>query len=425
MPQKIQRREIGKGIYLSRFTDKRAKFNVVAINFIAPISEETASEYSVLARVLAHSNSKYPSYSILNNKLSSLYAARLDCDVVTGSDVQFIGFSCEYIDNKYAFDNERVGAEAMDILMSCIFNPIVENGGLSEKITKLECQSVIDDINSELANKSSYAFRRFSEIMYEGEPAAISGFGSIDKVKRVTPKSLYKSYLRLLTHCRAEIICAGSSDFEDERKILCEYFSKLHREDIFNFGSSPSPLKQNSKKVTDFMPISQNILIRGYKTQCKDQPALRLMNAILGGSPTSKLFANVREKLSLCYYCSSYLNCLKGALWVTSGADKANIEKVGLEIERQIKKLKDGDFTDEELDQAKLYRSGYLRAYNDSVKYIGAWYLVRIYEDDIKTPEDVIEEERRVTREDIMGAAKSLSLDTEYVLAESKKAEEE
>lgn len=423
MAEKIQRREIGKEIYLSRFTDKRAKFNVVAVHFIAPISEETASEYSVLARVLAHSSSNYPTYSILNNKLSSLYAARLDCDVVTGSDVQFIGFSCEYIDNKYALNNERVGAEAMDILMSCIFSPIIENGGMSEKITKLECQSVIDDINSELSNKYSYASRRFFEVMYEGEPAAISGFGSVGSVKRITPKSLYKAYQRLLTHCHAEIICAGSSDFEDERKILSEYFSKLHREDIFNFSSKPSPLKQKPKKVTDFMPLSQSILMRGYKTECENRPALRLTDTILGGSPTSKLFVNIREKLSLCYYCNSGLNCLKGTLWVTSGVDKANIEKVHGEIELQIKKLRDGDFTDEELEQAKIYRSGFLRAYNDSVKYIGAWYLVRIYEDDIKTPEDVIEEERRVTREDIINAAQSLSLDTEYALAQSEKSE--
>lgn len=424
MAEKIQRREIGKEIYLSRFTDKRAKFNVVSVNFITPVSEETVSEYSVLARVLAHSNSKYPTYSILNNKLSSLYAARLDCDVITGSDVQFISFTCEYIDNKYAFDNERVGAEAMDILMSCIFDPIIENGGLSEKITKLECQSVIDDINSELSNKYSHASRRFCEILFEGEPAAISGLGSISKVKQITPKSLLKAYQRILTHCRAEIICAGSSDFEDERKILSEAFSKLHREDIFSFATKPSPLKEKPKRVTDYMPLSQSTLMMGYKTDCKNQPALRLMSDILGGSPTSKLFVNVREKLSLCYFCWSHLNYLKGALSVSSGVDKVNIEKAAEQIELQISKLGDGDFTDEELEQAKIYRSSFLRACNDSVKHMGAWYLVRIYEDDIKSPEDIIEEDKRVTRDEIIEAAKSLRLDTVYVLSESEKTEE-
>lgn len=424
MAEKIQRREIGKGIYFSRFTDKRAKFNVVSVNFIAPISEETVSEYSVLARVLAHSNSKYPTYSVLNNKLASLYAARLDCGVITGSDVQFISFTCEYIDNKYAFDNERVGSEAMDILMSCIFDPIIENGGLSEKITKLECQSVIDDINSELSNKYSYASLRFAEIMYEGEPAAISGLGSIGKVRQITPKSLFKAYQRLLTHCRAEIICAGSSDFEDERKILSDAFSRLHREDIFKFSSKPSPLKEHPKRVTDLMPLSQSTLMMGYKTDCKNQPALRLMNEMLGDSPTSKLFVNVREKLSLCYFCCSFLNFLKGSLMVSSGVDKANIEKTSEQIELQIKSLKDGDFTDEELEQAKIYRSNFLRAYNDSVKNMGAWYLARIYEDDIKTPEDIIEEDKRVTRDEIIEAAESLRLDTVYALSESEMTED-
>lgn len=425
MAEKIQRREIGKEIYLNRFTDKRAKFNVVSVNFIAPISEETASEYSVLARVLARSNSKYPTYSLLNNKLSSLYAARLDGGLIAVDDVQIISFNCEYIDSKYVFDNQRVGVEAIDILMSCIFNPIIENGGLSEYVTKLERQAVIDDINSELSNKYSYASRRFMEIMFEGEPASISGLGSISKVKQVTPKSLLKTYQRLLTHCRVEIMCAGSSDFEDERKILTEAFTKLHREDIFGFSSKPSHLKGKTKKVTDTMPLSQSTLIMGWKTDCKNQPALRIMNEMLGGSPASRLFLNVRERLSLCYFCWSYFNFIKGSLCVKSGVDKANIEKTAKEIERQIESIKKGDFTDEDIEHAKIYRRNFLRAYNDSVKHMGAWYLLRIYEDDIKTPEDVAEEDIRVTREEIIEAAGSLSLDTVYVLAESEKSEEE
>lgn len=425
MSEKIQRREIGKGIYLSRFTDKRAKFNVVSVNFITPISEETASEYSVLVRALARSNSKYPTYALLSNKLSSLYGARLDCGIAAADDVQIISLNCEYIDNKYALDNERIGEEAMNILMSCIFDPIIENGGLSERVTRLERQTVIDEIQSELTNKYSLASRRFAEIMFEGEPAAICSLGSVSKVKKVTPKSLLKAYERLLTHCRAEIICAGSSDFEDERKILTEAFTRLHREEVFGFSSKPSPLKENPKKATDSMSMSQSILIMGYKTDCKNQPALRIMNEMLGGSPSSKLFLNVRERLSLCYFCWSYLNFIKGALCVKSGVDKENAEKAEREIKAQIECLRNGNFTDEDIEHAKIYRSNFLRAYNDSVKYMGAWYLVRIYEDDLKSPEDVVLEDGRVTRAEIIEAARSLKLDTVYILAEDGKTEEE
>lgn len=423
MTEKIQRREIGKEIYLSSFTDKRAKFNVVSVNFFTPISEETASEYSVLARVLAHSNSKYPTYALLNNKLSSLYAARLDCGIIAVDDIQIISFHCEYIDSKYAFDNERVGAEAVDILISCIFDPIIENGGFSEKVTRLERQTVLDGIQSELSNKYSYASRRFGEIMYEGEPAALSSLGSTAKVKQITHKSLYKAYQRLLTHCRAEIICAGSSDFEDERRILTEAFTKLHREEIFGFSSKPSPLKEKPKKVTDSMPLSQSTLIMGYKTDCKNRPALRIMNEMLGGSPSSKLFLNVREKLSLCYFCWSYFSFIKGALWIQSGVDKINVQKTAEEIGAQIECLKKGDFTDEDMEHAKIYRRSFLKACNDSVKHIGAWYLIRIYEDDIKSPEEFAQEDKAVTRAEIIEAAESLRLDTVYVLAE--KTEEE
>lgn len=417
MPEKIERREIGKGIFLSRITDKRAKFNVVSINFITPISEETASEYAVLARILTKSNNKYPDHAKLNSKLSSLYAARLDGGVLGTDDVQFVTFTVEYIDNKYAFQNEKVGSEAIDILLSCLFDPLLENGAFSQKVTRLERQAVINEIEAEINDKYSYASQRIIEILYEGEPAGIRTLGTAAQAKRVSAKSAYKAYKRLLEHCRIEIICTGCSDFSDEKKIITDAFIKLEREEIFSFESKRSPLKNEPKRIYEEMEVTQSQLALGFKTECVNKSALKIMNEIYGGSSSSKLFTNIREKKSLCYYCWSFVNCNKGSFSVRSGIDKNNIDKTEKEILIQLEAMKNGDFSDENIEYAKIYRRNFLRAYYDSFKHMGAWYLIRIYEDDIKSPEDVIEEEARVNREDIINAARSLTLDTVYILA--------
>ncbi len=412
----FQRREIGNDIYFSKITDSRFKTNVITITFLSPLSEEIASENAVVSRYISKRSRKYPTCALMNNMLSAMYCAKLNGGVAPMGDTQAISFSINYIDSKYALNGENMDNEAVEILADCLFNPLAENNKFEEKFLNLEKQSVIDDIESEINDKSFYASQNAAEIMYKGEPYAFRVLGTVKGVKRVTAESAYRAYLRILQHCRIEIICSGTSDFEDVKKKLTSLFTKLTRNEIFSCKTHKSPLKAVPEKVEDKMDITQSKLILGFKTDCDNLSALTVMNEIFGDTPTSKLFVNVREKMSLCYSCWSNINWLKGTLSVSCGVEKTNIEKAYSEILNQLELLKNGEFSEEDIVNAKMYRKNYLKSYNDSLNSITVWYLSRIYCDNIATPEEWAERDEKITKEEIIKAARSLRLDTFYVL---------
>lgn len=416
MPNKFQRRETGKEIFFSSVTDPRFKLNMISVNFLVPLSEETASEYALVARVLNKSCAKHPTLAQLNNRLSALYAARIDSGVSVFGDSQVLTVSVRYIDNKYALENEKVEDEAVEIFLDCLLDPLLEKGVFPEKSVLLERQILIDDIESEINDKQAYANYKASQIMYRGEPAAVRSLGTTEQAKRVTPLTAYNAYKRALKNARIEIICSGCSDFKSAEKTLSKALSQLERGDIFKYAAAKSPLKEKPEYASEEMPVAQCKLAIGFKTDCENYPALQVMNAVYGGTATSKLFTNVREKLSLCYYCWSGVNKSKGALCVRSGVEKENTEKALKEIIAQLEEIKKGNFTDEDIEYAKLYRKNGLQSYNDSYAQMAVWYLMCIYDDDIKTPEEAIEESDRVTKEEIIEAAGSVKLDTVYTL---------
>lgn len=416
MPNNFIRREIGKEIFFNCITDKRFKRNTIAINIFSPLSEETASEIAVAARIILKCSSDYPTYAELCSKLSSLYSAQLSGGAMHFGDAQLTTFAIDYIDNKYALQNEKIDEEALEILLGCLFNPLIENGGFSEKFTALEKKSLIENIESELNDKQYYASVKADEIIYKNEPAALRGEGTAETAKRVTAKSSYNAYQRLLRHGRIEIFCSGSGDFENIKKKITEKFVGLKREDIYPYLTKRSPIKPQPETVTEKLDVEQSKLVMAFKTDMDDVSAFGLLSEIYGGSPVSKLFMNVREKLSLCYGCWSGFSKTKGTLTVTCGVEKENIERTKEEILRQLEQMQKGDFSDEDLNSAKMYCSNGFKAFNDSESAIAVWYLLRIYYDDIITPEEAAQREERFTKEDIVKAARSLKLDTVYVL---------
>lgn len=416
MPGNFQRREIGKEIYLSKISDPRFKTNLISINFFTPLSEETASENALVSRYLSKCSRKYPTYALMNNKLSAMYSTRLSGEVLQYGDTQALSFCINYIDGKYALDNEKMDIEAVEMITDCLFDPLTENGKFDEKLIELEKRSVIDDIESEINNKQSYASIKAAEIMYRGEPYAFDILGTVKKAGEVTAESAYKAYLRMLKHCRVEIICSGVSDFEAVKKKLTCTFSKLDREDVFPCKTEKSPLKPQPEKARETMDVVQSNMIVGFKTDCQNPSAMILMNEIFGGTPTSKLFSNVREKMSLCYSCFSSFNWLKGSLSVKCGVEKEKIKQAYEEILNQLELMKKGDFSEEDIVNAKMYRRNYLKTFYDSLNAMAAWYMSRIYFDDLASPEEIMKRDEKITKDDVIKAAQSVKLDTFYVL---------
>lgn len=412
----INRRKIADGVYFSSITDKRYKKNLISVAFSTQLSEETATENVIVPLLLTKCNSKLPSYKAFNNKMSRLYASGIGGTTGRQYDLQTISFGAYYLDDVYALAGEKMTEIMTDIFIDCLTSPVTENGVFTAKFVELEKKTAIDNIETAINDKRSYAIERAMKTICKGEPASVCSYGTVEKAKLITPDSAYKAYRRMLETMPCEIICTGCSDFEGVAEKFAAAFEKAGRHDIENTTIALSPVKTQTEEVTERLTVNQSKLVLGFKSHSDDDAALVLLQKIFGGTTSSKLFQNVREKMSLCYYCSAARNDLKGIMLVNSGVENENIEKTKNAVVDQLEEIKNGNFTDEDINFAEMAIKNDFKSVADSAGNVSNWYFDCIRKNDIVTPEEKLERYLGVSKERIIAAAKSMVLDSVYVL---------
>ena len=412
----INRRKIADGVYFSSITDKRYKKNLISVAFSTQLSEDTATENVIVPVLLTKCNSKLPTYKAFNNKMSRLYASGIGGTAGRQYDLQTISFGAYYLDDIYALSGEKMTGIMTDILIDCLTSPVTENGVFSEKFVELEKKTVIDNIETAINDKRSYAIERAMKTICKGEPASVCSYGTVEKAKLITPDSAYKAYRRMLETMPCEIICTGCSDFDGVAEKFAAAFEKAGRHDIENTTIALSPAKTQTEEVTERLTVNQSKLVLGFKSHSDDDAALVLLQKIFGGTTSSKLFRNVREKMSLCYYCSAARNDLKGIMLVNSGVENENIEKTKEAVIDQLEEIKNGNFTNEDINFAEMAIKNDFKSVADSAGNVSNWYFDCIRKNDIVTPEEKLGRYLGVSKERIIAAAKSMVLDSVYVL---------
>ena len=412
----INRRKIADGVYFSSITDKRYKKNLISVAFSTQLSEDTATENVIVPVLLTKCNSKLPTYKAFNNKMSRLYASGIGGTAGRQYDLQTISFGAYFLDDIYALSGEKMTGIMTDILIDCLTSPVTENGVFSEKFVELEKKTVIDNIETAINDKRSYAIERAMKTICKGEPASVCSYGTVEKAKLITPDSAYKAYRRMLETMPCEIICTGCSDFDGVAEKFAAAFEKAGRHDIENTTIALSPVKTQTEEVTERLTVNQSKLVLGFKSHSDDDAALVLLQKIFGGTTSSKLFRNVREKMSLCYYCSAARNDLKGIMLVNSGVENENIEKTKEAVIDQLEEIKNGDFTNEDINFAEMAIKNDFKSVADSAGNVSNWYFDCIRKNDIVTPEEKLGRYLGVSKERIIAAAKSMVLDSVYVL---------
>lgn len=412
----INRRKIADGVYFSSITDKRYKKNLISVAFSTQLSEDTATENVIVPVLLTKCNSKLPTYKAFNNKMSRLYASGIGGTAGRQYDLQTISFGAYYLDDIYALSGEKMTGIMTDILIDCLTSPVTENGVFSEKFVELEKKTIIDNIETAINDKRSYAIERAMKTICKGEPASVCSYGTVEKAKLITPDSAYKAYRRMLETMPCEIICTGCSDFDGVAEKFAAAFEKAGRHDIENTTIALSPVKTQTEEVTERLTVNQSKLVLGFKSHSDDDAALVLLQKIFGGTTSSKLFRNVREKMSLCYYCSASRNDLKGIMLVNSGVENENIEKTKEAVIDQLEEIKNGNFTNEDINFAEMAIKNDFKSVADSAGNVSNWYFDCIRKNDIVTPEEKLGRYLGVSKERIIAAAKSMVLDSVYVL---------
>lgn len=413
---KYDREKIGEGIHFTTIINPCQKTNSLFVRFVTKLSAETAALNAIIPYVLSGSSSEYKTVTELSRKLAGLYGANLRGSVSKMGDSQIVTMSAGCINDRYTFDGEKITGELARVLIGCIMSPNVEDGCFSSGDFLLKKQELLDDIDAEINDKRVFAFKRSSAIIFENEPGAVNAKGEKSFAEKIDSAAAYAQYKELLRTAQIEITFVGADEQNDVKNMFADAFSAMDRAYGGDNRSEFSPVKPEVKKVTERYDVAQSKMVMAFKSDCKNEEAMKLMNSVFGGTPFSKLFMNVREKLSLCYYCSSGYNDKKGVVFVDSGVENANIQKAEDEIINQLGAVCRGEFTDEDMQNSRLAMINSLRGVNDGAISISDWYFKQSYSGTAVSPEQEIEKLCAVKREDIIEAAKSLKLDTVYVL---------
>lgn len=412
------RNSICDGIAFGSITDDRFKIGRMSATLITPLERKTAAANALLSFVLTRSCKKYPDFTALSKKLDSLYGASLYPSVRQIGDHQAVTIAVSGIEDRFALDGASVSSELAELLCSILFDPNVENGLFNEEDIEQERRQLIETIDAEFNEKRLYAIKRCVEEMCSDEAYSIGRCGSRSEVEALTNEQVFAAWKELLRNARVELTMLGSSDPQNAFRRFESYFSDSPRA----FSEIPPALKTPAevKRITEKEDLSQGKLVMGFRSAYfkndRDCLANSVMSAVLGGTPTSKLFLNVREKESLCYYCVSRVDNNKGIMLIDSGVETENVGRTEESILRQLELLKKGELTDGELEEAKLAIKNSLISSLDSLAAMQGFYIGGILREGQMSPLKAAAAVDDITKDRVIELANAVQLDTVYAL---------
>ncbi len=415
MTNALQFIPVGEGASLKSLSDSRFKTMRVSVNMLVPLTEKTAAAYALLPSLVSRATRQYPDYTALNCRLSELYGASLSSSVRKFGSFQSIGLSASGIADRYAFGGENMLEELSGLLFSVIFSPLQDARGLFplDGFTQ-EKRQLLEMKDAEYNDKMTYAHQRCEEILFQGQQAGINRCGSRADIEALKREWLLAAWGELLRTARFEIFTLG--DCDPNPALFREKFGAMGLSR--SLGQVPYREPEEVRRVTEEQPLSQSKLSMGFRLVAKPRERMlfQLMSAVLGGTPSSRLFQNVREKMGLCYYCSSSFSSVGNALYVESGVETANLEKTEEAVLEQLQALQRGEVTEEDLTFAKLALCNALHSVGDSLGAVENWYLSRTFDQPEQSPDMAAEQLMGYKVQDVIEAANRLRLDTVYRL---------
>ena len=413
----MTRTKLAEGVYLTCLPARKFKTSLLSAQFVTPLRRETASAYALLPAVLRRGTVSCPDMGSLSARLDRLYGARIEYTVRKKGENQCVGFVASLIDDSFAPSGEKLLEPVADLLGELICDPVTERGRFVPAYFESEKTNLLDAIRSIINDKREYADSRLLQTMCADEPYGVPRLGDEAGAERIQPKRLYALYQELIATARLEIFYSGSAPRERVEHAMLSALSALPRDQVRDIALfQPHPPRPEVLRVEEALDVTQGKLGMGFACGSDDYAAMMLGNTLFGGSSNSKLFLNVREKLSLCYYASSLYHRQKRVITVSSGIEFADFQRAYDEILAQLEAVKNGDLEDWELEGA---RSTLLNAYasmDDSQGKLENFYLGQAATGQSETPEELAEQVRQVTEERVRAAMETVRLDTVYFL---------
>lgn len=407
------------GVTLRCFPDSRFKQSALSLQFLRPLCEEEAALNALIPAVLLRGCESAPDLRAITLRLDDLYGASVGALVRKVGNWQTTGLACSFISDRFTLEGERLLSPMADFIKELLLEPKLEDGAFCKDFVESEKKNLISTIESQLNNKRSYAMARMMELMCKGDPFGTPRLGRAEGVKAIDSKTLYAHYQKVLQESPVEIFYVGEQDPVSVAAVLKPLFAAIPRNPV---ALNPQTPLRGGEKGThrETMDVAQGKLVMGFATPVtlrdKGFAAMQVFNTILGAGMTSKLFVNIREKMSLCYDIGSGYYGSKGIVAVSAGIDFDKEDLVKEKILEQLAACQEGNVTQDELTAAQEALCSSLRSTHDSPGAIESYYANGVLSGLGMTPEAYMERVLAVTAEDVATAAKGLTLHTVYFL---------
>ena len=401
-------------------TDKFKTVNIKII-FSKEIKKEEITLRNFLSDFLVYTNASYPTNKELCIRVQELYNLGLSSSCYRIGRFYNTDINVSFLNEKYS--EPGMYEETIKFLNDIVVNPNVEGNAFNKKCFQVIKEGIKNQIESIKENTRKLSMINMLDNMGD-DVYSYHTFGYLDDLNLITPESIYEYYKEFIRTSKIDIYVIGNIDFYETKRLISKNFKfntlKMKKCDPFIYHNK---FRKIPKKVIDKMPLSQSKLSIGCKidklSAYERNYVLPIYSMILGGGSNSKLFNKVREKNSLCYYISASANKLDNVLFITSGINKENFDKVVTLIKEELKSMKLGKFDEDDMNDAKMQYIAMLEEFKDSpTQIISSYYSVLVIGND---PLDVrMEKIKKVTYDDVKEFGKHIHMDTIYLLEGDK-----
>lgn len=414
------KKEIKKGIKLHVLNTDKFKTNLVAVFLTTKLERETVTANALISAVLRRGTNNMQTQEEISKQLEELYGASFDCGIDKTGDNQVLKFYIETVNDAFLPQaNENILKKSIENILDIIFNPLVGNNAFKKEYVEQEKNNMKQRIEGRIDNKRRYALDRCIEEMYKGKPFGLYRFGYVEDLNHINEVNLYERYKQLIAQCKIDIFVSGNVN-EEVENIISENQNVRNleeREPSYNKESEKNTVKQGEKIET--MDVMQGKLVVGLDVNSQNEDEkynVMIYNTILGGSANSKIFQNVREKANLAYEAGSRYFKYKDNIFVICGIEISNYEKALDLIKKQIEDIRKGDFTEEEVENAKKAIISSIETIDDEQDTSITYYFGQEMSGNQKSVDEYIERIGKVTKEDIIQVANKVETNTIYFL---------
>lgn len=405
-----------------KVNNNKFKSIYISYNFTQEVNDtKIFSSYAVLASLMAKSSKSYPTQKEIEKYLNSLYGANFDVNIEKLGDLYNLEFRIEFVNKKFIPSKEELLEKILLFLKEMIYNP----AQWTQDVFKREKDFILQRINERKDEKLKYGIQRAEELLCKDEPFGTYLYGEEDVVKNLSLKDIKDAYSTLINDS-ITVIVSGNLDGYDS---IDSEIEKIFKQYDKNFNTNIENLKYNIKRqenykyeeVKEIQDTTQSVLSLGLRIkECtpKDFYVLNVYNAILGTTPSSKLFQNVREKESLAYTVRSRYYRFKDIIVIYAGINKENYKKALDVIKIQLEDIKNGNITDIEFKSARDSLLADLIEWKDSKVAMAKMKLSNLiaFKDADISIDQMREEIKNVKIEDVINISKKIEVEKVFLL---------